>query len=84
MKMGYKTIFTEQQRQNDRELRKAGRDLDRDKAALEREEKKLVSISLVKSDCICLIVHNHYLWGFLQKEQESSALFYHCFNRTNI
>lgn len=30
------------QRQNDRELRKAGRDLDRDKAALEREEKKLV------------------------------------------
>lgn len=31
----------ELQRQNDRELRKAGRDLDRDKAALEREEKKL-------------------------------------------
>lgn len=34
---------SEQQRQNDRELRKAGRDLERDKAALEREEKKLVS-----------------------------------------
>ncbi|KAI8421933.1 hypothetical protein MSG28_009851 [Choristoneura fumiferana] len=33
----------EQQRQNDRELRKAGRELDRDKAALEREEKKLIS-----------------------------------------
>ncbi|XP_068633719.1 charged multivesicular body protein 2b [Battus philenor] len=31
----------EQQRQNDRELRKAGRDLERDKVALEREEKKL-------------------------------------------
>ncbi|KAI8424201.1 hypothetical protein MSG28_002781 [Choristoneura fumiferana] len=30
----------EQQRQNDRELRKAGRELDRDKAALEREEKE--------------------------------------------
>ncbi|CAB3221807.1 unnamed protein product [Arctia plantaginis] len=31
----------EQQRQNDRELRKAARDIDRDKANLEREEKKL-------------------------------------------
>lgn len=38
----YTCIFVEQQRENDRELRKAGRDLDRDKAALEREEKKLV------------------------------------------
>lgn len=36
--------LTEQQRQNDRELRKAARDLERDKAALEREEKKLVCI----------------------------------------
>lgn len=31
----------EQQRDNDRELRRAARNLDRDKAALEREEKKL-------------------------------------------
>lgn len=36
-------LTLEQQRQNDRELRKAARDIDRDKANLEREEKKLVS-----------------------------------------
>ncbi|VVC92180.1 unnamed protein product [Leptidea sinapis] len=34
-------IIAEQQRQNDRELRKATREIDRDKVALEREEKKL-------------------------------------------
>lgn len=38
----YFNYFTEQQRENDRELRKASRTLDRDKTALEREEKKLV------------------------------------------
>lgn len=38
----YFFILLEQQRQNDRELRKAGRDLERDKLALEREEKKIV------------------------------------------
>lgn len=36
-------MYLEIQRENDRDLRKAGRDLERDKAALEREEKKLVS-----------------------------------------
>lgn len=44
----------EQQRQNDRELRKAGRDLERDKVALEREEKKIVSIYL--SSILCIFV----------------------------
>ena len=33
--------FQEQVRANDRQLRKVGREIDRDRAALEREEKKL-------------------------------------------
>lgn len=33
---------TEQQRENDRALRKAGRDIEREKRKLEDEEKKLV------------------------------------------
>lgn len=36
--------FIEQQRENDRALRKAGRDVERDRRELEREEKKIVSM----------------------------------------
>lgn len=56
----YVFIILEQQRQNDRELRKAGRDLERDKAALEREEKKLVC---QHNACV-----NKYIYDFNVKQ----------------
>lgn len=37
--------YAEQQRSNDRELRKAGRDIERERRKLEVEEKKLVKVS---------------------------------------
>lgn len=37
-------------RENERALRKVGRDLDREKVKLEQEEKKLVCISFYLSD----------------------------------
>lgn len=40
-----KFLFLEQQRENDRALRKAGRDIERDRREMEREEKKLVNIT---------------------------------------
>lgn len=36
-------LDTEQQRENDRTLRKAGRDIERERRKLEDEEKKIVS-----------------------------------------
>lgn len=37
--------FVEQQRENDRALRKAGRDIERERRKLEDEEKKIVIIT---------------------------------------
>lgn len=42
-KMTHSVNFQEQQRENDKQLRKAGREIDREKRKLELEEKKLVS-----------------------------------------
>ncbi len=38
--------FAEQQRDNDRALRRAGRDIERERHKLENEEKKLVSVAI--------------------------------------
>lgn len=37
-------LLSEQQRENDRSLRKAGRDIERERRKLEDEEKKIVSL----------------------------------------
>lgn len=37
-------MFQEQQRANDRSLKKSGRDIERERAKLEQEEKKIVGI----------------------------------------
>lgn len=56
----------EQQRQADRALRKAGRDIERDQQKLENEEKKLVSIK--KSTKVkCLSFNNDYRCFFCQE-----------------
>lgn len=44
-----KNYFSEQQRENDRALRKAGRDIERERRKLEDEEKKIVIIVIEQS-----------------------------------
>lgn len=39
----YEILIAEQQRENDRALRKAGRDIERERRTLEAEENKIVS-----------------------------------------
>lgn len=39
----YSFLVTEQQRENDRALRRAGRDIEKERRVIEQEEKKIVS-----------------------------------------
>lgn len=55
-------MFQEQQRANDRSLKKSGRDIERERAKLEQEEKKIVGIF------VCLFFPlNFYIIFYLQE-----------------